>query len=118
MTAHFPAFEFKSSELTKLLILIVAIICSQPDLLFAQNASSQEMPANSHAASYGTGWECDYGYRTSGSGCSKMTKPANAHFNSYYSGSGWQCDRGFRRSESICIAITIPEHAYLNASGS
>ncbi len=117
MTIPSTRAELGLGNLTILLILITAITCAATGISLAQEKTAQVTPLNAHSAPYGTGWECNHGYRFDGSGCTKMSKPDNAHYNGSLYGEGWDCDRGFRRSHRSCAAITIPENAYLNSSG-
>ncbi|EHE7897586.1 hypothetical protein J0V14_004404 [Vibrio parahaemolyticus] len=78
--------------------------------------SNNGLPENAHVDIYGTGWDCDRGYRKSGSQCLKVNVPANAHIDVY--GSGWDCDRGYRKSGSQCLKVNIPANAHIDVYGS
>src|SRR4029079_10372228 len=42
--------------------LVLSLFWMAPDAAAAQSVTAAA-PANSHARGYGSGWECDYGYR-------------------------------------------------------
>jgi hypothetical protein len=73
--------------------------------------AQSSIPQNSHAISYGEGWECDWGFRKSDAACDAVAVPPNAHLDSV--GNRWVCDRGYRGSNNSCTAIVVPENAYL-----
>src|SRR6185295_15699765 len=81
------------------------LLAASPLTAFAQPTSSA-VPQNSHLKSFGSGWECDYGYRESaGAGaCTSIKVPANGHLTDYSTGQGWECDRGYRGAN--CTAIS------------
>ena len=43
-------------------LFLLALLAAAPGVVFAQGGSVG-MPDNAHAKSYGSGWECDQGYR-------------------------------------------------------
>jgi len=130
----------RSQWLILLLFLATApaVSAAQPDLA--------ETPMNAHAERYGTGWECDWGYRKVDQSCVAVAVPANAHLDSSWEGwecsrgyrpvngacavvevpprafldsrgRDWECDRGYRKDGPSCVVVKVPEHAYLAASG-
>lgn len=83
---------------------------SLPIILFlciAAEVIAAEIPKNAHANMLGTGWECDRGYRRTGSECVKVQVPANAHINLL--GNDWECDRGYMRAGNLCRVMTDDE---------
>ena len=78
------------------------------------------VPKNGHLtdSSYGTGWECDRGYRAVDKTCVAVKVPVNGYFVDLSYGPGWKCDRGFRESSrTTCVAVMVPENAHLDNSG-
>lgn len=85
------------------------------------------IPAHATASSYGSGWYCDNGYKTTYDnsfnkvGCEKVKVPKNAHLN--YSGTDWFCDSGYETKYDDgfdrigCKEIKIPKNAHLGYSG-
>ena len=67
-------------------------------LLCAQNAYADD-------AGFGSGWQCNRGFRQTGSGCATscvaLTLPPNAYVD--YSGNDWECIDGFIRQRQACI---------------
>jgi hypothetical protein len=59
-------------------LILLALLATAPGVVFAQVASIG-MPENSHARSYGSGWECDRGYRAVDEACVAVKVPANAY---------------------------------------
>jgi hypothetical protein len=116
MTA--PHAVVRAGNTGGLVALIAALIFAASGSVSAQDTSPKAIPLNAHPGSYGSSWECDYGYRSSGTACIKISLPANAYFNGSLYGAGWDCNRGFRRLAGACVAITLPDHTYLNSSGS
>ena len=58
--------------------LVLSLFWMAPEAAAAQSVTPPP-PANSHARGYGTGWECDYGYRESAGLCAATALPANAY---------------------------------------
>lgn len=99
-----------------IMALFVGSICIL--FLFAMPAFAQSMPENAGAKSYGSGWECNVGYRLSGDGCAAVIMPENAFETKQSYGPGWECHHGFRRSDDIaCVAVVVPEGGFLGPSG-
>ena len=68
--------------------------------------TSQLVPANAHARSYGGGWNCSHGSREEHGACAKVEIPANSFLNP--SGNDWECNRLYRKTNDACVAIVIP----------
>ena len=77
---------------------------------------SSGMPANAHVDVYGTGWDCNRGFRKSGNECVEVKIPLNANIDVY--GSGWDCDRGYRKVGNECVPVKVPENAHIDVYGS
>jgi len=58
-------------------------------------------------ASYGPGWECNWGYREVDETRVAIEVPPNAYLNSSGSTS-WTCDRGYRPADEACVGIDVP----------
>jgi hypothetical protein len=93
-----------------------ALLTIIPSLAFAQGTPG-EMPKNAHANSYGSGWECDRGYREISGACTAVKVPANAYATNRSYGRGWECDHGYREVNERCVAVKVPQNGYLDASG-
>jgi len=64
--------------------------------------------ANAHAddeEDFGTGWECDRGYREVGGHCIRVVVPANAYYSEFSFGRSWACDPGYRQEGETCLAM-------------
>lgn len=98
--------------------LAVALTASQisTDPASAQS-NARQIPANAHAESFGSGWECNRGFTEVDGTCAPIQVPANAFLTTLKFGRGWDCMRGFRENRGACDALEIPANAYLNASG-
>ena len=84
---------------------------------FSQSGA-RSIPENASAKSYGEGWECNIGFRSSGKLCVAVIVPKNAFETNRSYGAGWECMRGFREiNGSTCVAIVVPEGGYLDPSG-
>ncbi len=88
-------------------LILWALLAAAPGVVFAQ-AVSVGMPENAHARSYGTGWECDPGYREAKGACAAVKVPANAYSTSWSYGRGWVCDHGYREVDGTCGAVNVP----------
>lgn len=98
-------------------LLILLILAVSPIAAHAQS-SRAEMPVNASPNTYGSGWECDSGFRNNGGQtCEPITIPENAYLSGSTFGRGWVCARGFRERGQTCERIQVPENAYLGASG-
>ena len=96
--------------------LSAALLFSVPSTL-SQTAlnepSNSKVPDNATAKTYGSGWDCDSGYRQEGSACEAIVVPENAYPTNRSYGSGWSCERGYLAEGPECIAINLPANAYL-----
>jgi len=97
-------------------LLIFALLAAAPGLALAQSGAT-EMPQNARAISYGSGWECDPGFRELDGACAAVKAPANAYPTDTSYGRGWECDHGYREGDETCIAVAVPANAYLDPSG-
>ncbi len=73
------------------------------------------IPANAHRSAFGSGWECDRGFRRTGAVCQAVVVPTNAHLD--FVGNGWECDRGFHQVGTGCQAVSLPANAQLDFVG-
>ena len=79
-------------------------------------SASQPMPTNAHKAQYGSGWECNRGFRQVGIECQKVVIPANAGLDIL--GHDWECNRGFQRTTgNECQRVVVPKNAGLDVLG-
>lgn len=99
-------------RLCKSFLLIVLSV-----LFFSGWAHGEDgaIPENAARAQFGSGWECDQGFRKVGQVCEKVSIPDNAYPTNRSYGSAWSCNRGYRRSGDTCVEVEIPENAYLNS---
>ena len=97
-------------------LILLAFLATRPGVALAQDGVA-EIPENAHAKSYGSGWECDHGYRASDEACVAVKVPENGYLAASAYGPGWQCDRGYRAVDEACVAIKVPENGYLADSG-
>ncbi len=87
-------------------------------LLLAIPALAQPMPENASAKSYGSGWDCDIGYRLNGDNCAAVVAPENAYETNRTYGLGWECHHGFRKlDQAACVAVVVPDGGFLDPSG-
>ena len=84
---------------------------------FAQSTAAA-IPENASAKRYGTGWECDLGFRQSEENCAAIIVPENAYSTNRSYGLGWECFHGFRIKDEVeCSLVDVPEGGYLDPSG-
>lgn len=102
--------------LTAQLLILLVILTAVPVRAFAKDGTV-EIPEHASAKKYGSGWECDRGYREINGACAAVKVPANAYPTNVPYGRGWECVRGYRKVDETCAAIKVPPNAYLNSSG-
>lgn len=108
--------NLRRSGAKSLCALTLLAFLAAPGAGLAQSASAM-IPENSRAKSYGSGWDCNEGYRAHGEDCAAIVVPDNAYRTNSSYGNGWRCRRGYREIDETCAAIEIPADAFLNASG-
>jgi hypothetical protein len=98
-------------------LILLAFQVAAPGVALAQGGSA-EIPENAHVNSYGSGWQCNYGYKAVDEACVAVKVPENGYLvaDSAF-GPGWQCDRGYRAVDEACVAVKVPENGYLADSG-
>ena len=92
---------------------ISLLLASVPSGAAFSQIATGAPPQNAHAKPYGTGWQCDFGYREMNRGCTAIEVPANAHLVDVTFGRGWGCDRGYRAAGDACTKVEVPANAYL-----
>lgn len=97
------------------LLIFLALLVAVPGHVLALGRSV-EMPKNASATRYGSGWECDRGYREAKGACIAVKVPANAYPTDTPYGRAWECRRGYQETDEACVAIKVPSNAYLNAT--
>ena len=95
-------------------LVLLALLAAVHSLVFAQ-AGSVELPENARAKSYGSGWECERGYREDNGACAAIGVPPNAYLS--FPGDTWKCDRGYRTVKEACVVVNVVENAHLDSSG-
>jgi hypothetical protein len=94
-------------------LILLALQSTASGVALAQGDSA-EIPENAHANSFGSGWQCDYGYRAVDQACVAVKVPENGYLAADSAfGPGWQCDRGYRAVDEACVAVKVPENGYL-----
>jgi len=76
---------------------------------------AEPVPKNAHKKIFGTGWECNHGYRKSGDQCVAVQPPKNATLD--FSGHRWKCNSGYRKTGNQCLKVKVPPNAKLNYLG-
>lgn len=77
--------------------------------------SDTKLPPHAVSRPWGSGWECQRGYRRAGERCVEVDVPSHAFLD--YFGHAWQCDRGYQQEGERCVPVQVPEHAHLAYSG-
>ncbi|ASY61814.1 hypothetical protein SJ05684_c03470 [Sinorhizobium sojae CCBAU 05684] len=98
------------------LVLQVSVLLSGT-LLYSPGAFGQAtppVPANAVASRYGSGWECDRGFRRQGDSCVAVMAPDHAFLTNESFGKGWECHYGFAENGNGCLAVQVPANAYLD----
>ena len=103
--------------------ILLGLLVFAPGAVFAQGASG-ELPEHARAKSFGSGWECNPGYRKTEGACIAIKVaavsakvPANSYPTDATYGRGWECSWGYRPTRNACVVIEVPAHGYLNSSG-
>ena len=97
-------------------ILVFLFFMAIPSVATAKD-TALDIPENAHTNRYGSGWECDRGYRPTKNSCVAIKLPENAFLTDKTYGRGWDCMRSFRERNGSCVAIKIPPNAYLDSFG-
>jgi len=84
-------------------------------LLLSNPAFTQSQPQNSHKNPYGSGWECNRGFKQVGNECQKVQIPLNAVLDIL--GHDWECSRGFKNVGNQCVKVILPKNAGLDILG-
>jgi len=77
--------------------------------------SDVQLPPHTKRQPWGSGWECQRGYRQEGERCIEVDVPPHTFLDSF--GHDWECERSYRREGECCVPVQVPEHAYLAYSG-
>ena len=78
-------------KLPRIIILnfiFLAFFTITQNFVYSQNTSAN-LPKNAHLSIYGTGWDCDIGYREIDNICEAIDLPENAYFTGSDFGRGW-----------------------------
>jgi hypothetical protein len=102
------------ASLSVLCILAALAVAVPP--VYGQ-ADSAGVPPNAAADRYGSGWNCNRGFRQVDGGCERVRVPPNAIATKTSFGRGWKCRRGYQEVKETCVPIIVPPNAYLDASG-
>jgi hypothetical protein len=97
--------------------MFLPFIMAIPGIASAQ-VDSVDVPENAHRKEYGTGWDCDRGYRRLEGLCNLVEVPENAYPTNVAYGQGWKCSHGFKEISGNCAPIFIPANAHLMSGGS
>ena len=98
-------------------LTVLAFLATPASGVALAQGGSAEIPENAHANSYGSGWQCDYGYRAVDEACVAVQVPENGYLADSAYGPGWQCDRGYRAVDGACVAVQVPENAHIDLFG-
>ena len=98
-------------------LTVLAFLATPASGVALAQGGSAEIPENAHANSYGSGWQCDYGYRAVDEACVAVQVPENGYLADFAYGPGWQCDRGYRAVDGACVAVQVPENAHIDLFG-
>lgn len=85
-------------------LIALAALALWPSVAATQDESAGAAPPNAHMKRYGSGWECDRGYRRVDGACVAVEVPADAYLEP--SGLGWACNRGYRKVTGACAKIS------------
>jgi hypothetical protein len=98
-----------AKHLSSIVCLATVFFGVVPITAHAQSPNST-IPDNARARSYGSGWECNRGFRETAERCVTVDVPANAYLSP--EGTSWTCDRGFRAEGAKCVSVQVPAHGY------
>jgi hypothetical protein len=98
------------------LLIILMLMAAVPGRIYAE-VGGMDIPENASVRKYGSGWQCDRGYRKVDVNCKAINVPDNAYPTNRSYGRGWECTRGYRMKDEACVIINVPPNAYLGSSG-
>jgi hypothetical protein len=105
------------ARLISKLAIVAGVVASVAFPVVAQSGTGA-MPQNAQLRSYGSGWDCDLGYRVDGAECLALDVPENAYPTGRSYGTGWECYRGYEEvNGTSCNPIAVPANAFLRSSG-
>jgi hypothetical protein len=107
-SAHSALVSVAVPAMLTLMAIGVATVAS------AASPPRNTLPKNAMANPYGSGWECEHGFRRVNDACAAISLPANAYLDA--SGNRWRCTRGYLSVNEACVTIKVPAHAYLDDS--
>ena len=78
-----------------------------------------QVPENGYLtdSAYGSGWQCERGYRAINEICVAIRVPESGYLADAGYGPGWRCDRGYRAVDEACVAVQVPENAHTDLFG-
>jgi hypothetical protein len=94
------------------LALTITVLLHFASGAFGQTA--RPVPENAQASRYGSGWECNRGFRRQDDACFEVKLPDNAFLTHSSYGKGWDCHYGFLEKGDQCLTVQIPANAYLD----
>jgi hypothetical protein len=83
-------------------LIFLMLLAAVPGHVLARDPSVA-MPEHVGAKRYGTGGECDRGYRAAREDCVPVKIPENADLD--YSGTDWECNEPYRKRQGKCARI-------------
>lgn len=105
-------------SLGRLLQVLAVAAIAFPAVSMAADAPLSVIPENAHKESFGSGWQCDDGYRENKTACEPIVFPEYSYSTNRSYGKGWECLRGYDAiGEERCEKIDVPENGYLSAHG-
>ena len=98
-------------------VLVYLTILFAPSRVVIADAGTAGLPEHAPSKSFGSGWECDGGYREVEGACAAVIIPTNAYPTNRSYGQGWECDRGYREVDGACVAVEVLANAYFISVG-
>ena len=83
-------------------LTLLVLLAAAPGHAFSQG-HSVGIPEHASAKRFGSGWECDRGYRAAREACVALEIPENAHLD--YSGNDWECNEPYRKRQDRCARM-------------
>ena len=94
---------FNASGITAVLVSLVLSLLAAPAYadVKLKGYNGPSFLENATPRNYGSGWDCDRGYKVDGDLCKAVVIPANANLSD--TGDRWQCKRGYLKRSNKCL---------------
>ena len=95
-------------------VILLLTMASGPVQAGVPEVTAEALPPHAHVKHFGSGWECDRGYREIDRACEAIVLPPGGNLEPL--GRGWRCDRGYQKVVGHCATIDAYPNGFLTAN--